>query len=95
MDKISITLEPVDNNRLLNLCGPLNNNIKELEMRFNVEINHRGGSFYFVGAKKNIDIASKALKELNQSTKDNDISTDTLREFLNNPNLLNTSLSVL
>ena len=52
MDKISITLEPVDNNRLLNLCGPLNNNIKELEMRFNVEINHRGGSFYFVGAKK-------------------------------------------
>ena len=52
MDKISITLEPVDNNRLMNLCGPLNNNIKELEMRFNVEINHRGGSFYFVGAKK-------------------------------------------
>ena len=95
MDKISITLEPVDNNRLLNLCGPLNNNIKELEMRFNVEINHRGGSFYFVGAKKNIDIASKALKELYQSTKDYDISTDTLREFLNNPNLLNTSLGDL
>ena len=92
MDKISITLEPVDNNRLMNLCGPLNNNIKELEMRFNVEINQRGGSFFFVGKKKNIDIASKALKELYQSTKDSDISTDTLREFLNNPNLLSTSL---
>ena len=70
MDKISITLEPVDNNRLMNLCGPLNNNIKELEMRFNVEINQRGGSFFFVGKKKNIDIASKALRELYQSTKD-------------------------
>ena len=32
MDKIEIKLEPVDNSRLLNLCGPLNNNIKDIEM---------------------------------------------------------------
>ncbi len=88
MEKISITLDPVDNNRLLSLCGPLNNNIKEIEMRFNVEINQRGSSFYLEGNKKNIDIASKALKKLYLSIENEDISLDQLREFLNDPNLL-------
>ena len=52
MDKIEITLEPEDNNRLLNLCGPLNTNIKEIELRFDVEINQRGNLFNFIGNKK-------------------------------------------
>ena len=56
MDKVEIILEPEDNNRLLNLCGPLNNNLKELELRFDVEINQRGNLFYFAGNKKNIFI---------------------------------------
>ena len=88
MEKISITLDPVDNNRLISLCGPLNNNIKEIEMRFNVEINQRGSSFYLKGNKKNIDIASKALKKLYLSIENKDITLDQLREFLNDPNLL-------
>ena len=88
MEKISITLDPVDNNRLISLCGPLNNNIKEIEMRFNVEINQRGSSFYLKGNKKNIDIASKALKKLYRSIENKDITLDQLREFLNDPNLL-------
>ena len=62
MDKISITLEPVDNNRLMNLCGPLNNNIKELEMRFNVEINQRGGSFILLVLKRILILPQKPLK---------------------------------
>ena len=69
MDKIEILLEPIDNNRLLSLCGPLNNNIKEIELRFNVEINQRGNLFYFLGNKKNITIASEALKKLYLTTK--------------------------
>ena len=88
MEKISITLDPVDNNRLLSLCGPLNNNIKEIEMRFNVEINQRGSSFHLKGNKKNIDIASKALKKLYLSIENEDITLEQLREFLNDPNLL-------
>tara|TARA_B100001057_G_scaffold208738_1_gene209403 strand:+ start:543 stop:1496 length:954 start_codon:yes stop_codon:yes gene_type:complete len=88
MEKISITLDPVDNNKLMNLCGPLNINIKEIEMRFNVEINQRGSSFHFKGNKKNIDIASQALKKLYFSIESDNISSDKLREFLNDPNLL-------
>ena len=57
MDKIEIILEPVDNSRLLNLCGPLNNNIKEIELRFDVKINQRGNLFNFVGAVLVMDLA--------------------------------------
>ena len=95
MEKISITLDPVDNNRLMNLCGPLNINIKEIEMRFNVEINQRGSSFHFKGNKKNIDIASQALKKLYFSIENGDISSDQLREFLNDPNLLKYNEEIL
>ena len=76
MDKVEIILEPVDNNRLLNLCGPLNNNLKELELRFDVEINQRGNLFYFSGNKKNIFIASETLKELYVEAGKKDISID-------------------
>ena len=69
MDKVEIILEPVDNNRLLNLCGPLNNNLKELELRFDVEINQRGNLFYFSGNKKNIFIDVKIEKELDITIK--------------------------
>ena len=89
MDKIEILLEPVDNERLLNLCGPLNNNIKEIEQRFDVEINHRGNLFYFSGDKKNIKIASQAVKNLYFSAKDSNISIESLRNFLLEPEILN------
>lgn len=88
MDKIEITLQPADNNRLINLCGPLNNNIKELELRFDVEINQRGNLFYFLGSKKNIFIASEALKDLYTEAGKNEISLDLLRDFLDQPNIL-------
>lgn len=88
MDKIKITLEPVDNNRLISLCGPLNTNIKEIEMRFDVEINQRGNLFHLLGDKKNITIASEVLKKLYLSTENSDISIELLKNFLHNPNIL-------
>jgi phosphate starvation-inducible PhoH-like protein len=88
MDKVEIILEPEDNNRLLNLCGPLNNNLKELELRFDVEINQRGNLFYFPGNKKNIFIASETLKELYVEAGKKDISIDLLHDFLDQPNVL-------
>jgi len=88
MDKIEITLEPEDNNRLLNLCGPLNTNIKEIELRFDVQINQRGNLFNFIGNKKNIVIASQAIKDLYLSTSDDELSLEVLREYLHQPILL-------
>ena len=94
MDKIEIKLEPVDNSRLLNLCGPLNNNIKDIELRFDVEINHRGNLFYFVGIKKNITIASRAIKDLYRKAENNNISQLMLKEYLDQPNILKEKKSI-
>ena len=80
MNKVEIILEPADNTRLQNLCGPLNNNLKELELRFDVEINQRGNLFYFVGNKKNILIASETLKELYTEAEKKEISVDILEK---------------
>ena len=63
MEKIQIILEPEDNNRLLNLCGPLNSNLKEIELRFDVEINQRGNSFNFLGIKWNDDVLNVNLNQ--------------------------------
>ena len=89
MSKIQLILEPEDNNRLQNLCGPLNNNIKEIEQRFNIQINHRGNLFDFIGDKKNITIASEAVKELDFTSQKNIISIDYLHDYLQQPKVLN------
>ena len=46
---LEINLEPSDNRRLASLCGPFDDNIKHLERRLGVEINHRSDHFTIVG----------------------------------------------
>ena len=56
-------LEPADNQRLNSLCGPYDNNIKQLERRLGIEINHRGNLFAITGDA----ICAKATAEILQS----------------------------
>ncbi|MGC6563963.1 PhoH family protein, partial [Escherichia coli] len=44
-----IFLEPADNDRLMSLCGPFDDNIKQLERRLGIEINHRDNRFKLTG----------------------------------------------
>ncbi|MGL4194631.1 MAG: PhoH family protein, partial [Edwardsiella piscicida] len=44
-----LLLEPADNQRLNSLCGPFDGNIKLLERRLGIEINHRDNHFTLVG----------------------------------------------
>jgi phosphate starvation-inducible PhoH-like protein len=55
-------LEPADNARLANLCGPLDENLRLLEQRLNVEIRRRGGNFRVLGAES--ATAEGTLREL-------------------------------
>ena len=45
MKPIEITLHPVDNLRLANLCGALDENIRQIETAFDVTIARRGERF--------------------------------------------------
>ncbi|AXS80863.1 PhoH family protein [Dechloromonas sp. HYN0024] len=48
---ISIALTPVDNHRLANLCGPLDENIRQIETGFDVVIKRRNERFSIAGEK--------------------------------------------
>ena len=55
-------LSPADNVRLANLCGPLDENLRLLENRLDVQIRRRGDSFRVLGARS--DSAEQTLREL-------------------------------
>lgn len=43
------TLEPADNQRLVNLCGQFDEHLRQIERRLGVEINNRGHGFRVIG----------------------------------------------
>src|SRR5476651_2181156 len=59
-----ILLEPEDNQRLLSLCGPFDDNIKQLERRLGVEINRRDNAFKLVGKTLPDNAAVSVLRAL-------------------------------
>ncbi|MDR5616734.1 MAG: PhoH family protein [Arsenophonus sp.] len=59
-----IFLEPADNQRLISLCGPFDDNIKQLERRLAIEINRRNNRFKLIGKPLNINAASNILRRL-------------------------------
>jgi len=48
---VEIALAPVDNDLLANLCGPLDENVRQIETGFDVLIRRRGERFSIVGEK--------------------------------------------
>jgi phosphate starvation-inducible PhoH-like protein len=63
-----IVLEPADNTRLANLCGPLDKNLRHIERRLGVEINNRGNTFRIIGTSKSVDLAEHLLQSLYEMT---------------------------
>ncbi len=61
-------LDPEDNARLANLCGPFDEHLRQVELRLGVEINHRGGVFQVIGADGPAKATEKVLRALYAST---------------------------
>jgi phosphate starvation-inducible PhoH-like protein len=59
-----IVLQPQDNKRLSSLCGPLDDNIKQIERRLGVEITYRANEFKVLGDLQQANGASELLKLL-------------------------------
>lgn len=62
-ESVELTFLPVNNERLVNLCGVLDENIKQIESAFDVVISRRGGHFRLYGPVKQTDLAVRALKK--------------------------------
>ncbi|MGL5292773.1 MAG: PhoH family protein, partial [Aeromonas sp.] len=61
---LNLHLEPADNQRLASLCGPFDDNIKQLARRLGVEINYRDSHFQLAGKPAQLDAAAVILKHL-------------------------------
>ncbi|UCX03788.1 PhoH family protein [Shewanella glacialimarina] len=61
---MNLYLEPSDTRRLTSLCGPFDDNIKQLERRLGVEIIHKNNHFTIVGLPRNAFNANNILKQL-------------------------------
>ncbi|EUJ11369.1 phosphate starvation-inducible protein PhoH, predicted ATPase [Methylophilaceae bacterium 11] len=59
---MEIQLRPEDNARLANLCGALDENIKQIETALEVNINRRGSTFNISGKQDNVRIAAQMLE---------------------------------
>lgn len=57
-------LEPSDNKRLSSLCGPFDDNIKQIERRLGVEITYRDNAFKIMGQEQQIASVAELLKLL-------------------------------
>lgn len=59
---MEITLTPEDNTRLANLCGALDENIKQIETALEVNINRRGSTFNVSGKINHVRMACQMLE---------------------------------
>ncbi|TDF42070.1 PhoH family protein [Alteromonadaceae bacterium M269] len=64
LNSTEFSLEPQDHKRLLALCGPHDDNIKQLERRLGVEISYRDNQFKVVGLAQQTKATESLLKTL-------------------------------
>src|SRR4051794_19458360 len=58
----ALTLSPLDNRALANLCGPLDINLRQIEAALDVAITHRGAEFAIAGTPVQRAHAARALQ---------------------------------
>lgn len=75
---MQITFTPVDNHKLANLCGVLEENLRQIETALEVTINRRGEHFNLTGTAHATRLAGNLLKQLYLQA-DNAIALDSLQ----------------
>jgi len=63
-DSLDLVLEPEDNERLRNVCGQLDEHLRQVERRLGIEISNRGNFFRLFGGSEAIKAGSGVLQGL-------------------------------
>ena len=79
-----IKLEPIDNDRLIKLCGLLDKNIRQIENFFEVEISNRGNAFKISGLNTNVENTSNFIEKIYHLSESEEITPKQLHLYLNN-----------
>jgi phosphate starvation-inducible PhoH-like protein len=71
LSPVQISFTPVDNERLSNLCGVLDENLKQIEAALDVSISRRGENFSIGGEPAQARLAGEALKRFYEAAGQN------------------------
>ena len=63
MKAVEVSFAPVNNQRLANLCGVLDENLRQIEAALDVVITHRGERFALTGSPGQTRLAAQALEK--------------------------------
>ena len=81
-ESIELLLEPQDNERLRNLCGQLDEHLRQVERRLGIEINNRGNRFQLLGEARAIAAGSEVLQGLYEAGNEEDLTPARVHLFL-------------
>jgi phosphate starvation-inducible PhoH-like protein len=79
---IHFELTPVDNQRLLNLCGPFNKHIRQMEDYYDVKINCRSNQFEVSGQGRRLKTVKNAIQTLYNVAGNETLSPATVQLYL-------------
>lgn len=82
-----IVLDPLDNERLANLCGPLDAHLRQLERRLGIEINNRANCFRVIGSPKSVAITARLIEEIYAAGKNELITSAMIHLHLQGANI--------
>lgn len=80
----NLLLQPQDNERLSNLCGLLDENLRQIESYMHVEISNRGNSFTIKGDKQNVPLTSSLIEKLYVLSAEEELTSKQLHMYMNN-----------
>ena len=63
-ETLDLVLEPENNEQLSNVCGLLDENLRQIERRLGIEINNRGNRFRLIGERDAIRAGEQVLQDL-------------------------------
>lgn len=87
MSDVEFRLEPMDNERLANLCGKFDEHLKQIESRLCVEVCNRGEHFRLIGDSENVRSARKLLTHLYEATNEESLSPERVHLYLQDAGL--------
>ena len=79
----NIILQPSDNDRLANLCGSLDENLRQIESFMDVEISNRGNNFIIKGNKTTVSKTTNLLEKLYNISAHEELTPKQLHLYMN------------
>jgi len=78
MTSQELLLMPADNDRLSNLCGQLDEHLRQIEARLQVEISNRGNQFQVTGVDSSVKAACALVQKLFETTESEVLTSEAI-----------------